>query len=518
MNSWTSPVDIRPDDLAIVQEILRAHLPVGFKVWVFGSRANWTTKDSSDLDLAVEGAAKLAHKAMVGLEVAFEESDLPYTVDVVDLKAVSSGFRQIVEDQRLSLPLHDQAGKDEWETTSWGDLATLEYGKSLRGYESSEGPYRVYGTNGPIGWCNEPLCFHPNVIIGRKGAYRGVHYSATPFFVIDTAFYLRPKVEIDTRWAYYQLLTQDINGMDSGSAIPSTSREDFYGLPVKVPSLAEQRAIAHVLGTLDDKIELNRRMNRTLEEMARAIFQDWFVEFGPTRAKMEGREPYLPPELWNLFPDELVDSELGEIPDGWKIKRLPELVAYKEGPGIRHWQYTNSNEGTRFINIRCIQDDDLLLATANRITDDEANGKYAHFHLKEFDIVVSTSGTLGRSAVVRASHLPLVLNTSVIRFRPIEGATTFSYLYGYIKSAAFMDELEMSASGSVQKNFGPMHLKVMPMLCPPNSIIQRFEQLASPLLRQMVAKRAESDVIRLQQNSLLPNLVTGALSVANLGL
>ena len=132
--------------------------------------------------------------------------------------------------------------------------------------------------------------------------------------------------------------------------------------------------------------------------------------------------------------------------------------------------------------------------------------------------MVSTSGTLGRSAVVRASHLPLVLNTSVIRFRPIEGATTFSYLYGYIKSAAFMDELEMSASGSVQKNFGPMHLKVMPMLCPPNSIIQRFEQLASPLLRQMVAKRAESDVIRLQQNSLLPNLVTGALSVANLGL
>ena len=104
MNSWTSPVDIRPDHLAIVQEILRVHLPAGFKVWVFGSRANWTTKDSSDLDLAVEGAAKLDHKAMVGFEVAFEESDLPYTVDVVDLKAVSSGFRQIVEGQRVLLP------------------------------------------------------------------------------------------------------------------------------------------------------------------------------------------------------------------------------------------------------------------------------------------------------------------------------------------------------------------------------------------------------------------------------
>ena len=304
----------------------------------------------------------------------------------------------------------------------------------------------------------------------------------------------------------------------TGSVQDNINLQTLDELRFLAPPLAEQQAIAHVLGTLDDKVELNRRMNQTLEEMARAIFRDWFVDFGPTRAKMEGLDPYLPPELWDLFPGELVDSELGGIPEGWEIKRLPELVDYKEGPGIRHWQYTNSNEGTRFINIRCIQDDDILLATANRITDDEADGKYAHFHLKEFDIVVSTSGTLGRSAVVRASHLPLVLNTSVIRFRPIEGATTFSYLYGYIKSAAFMDELEMSASGSVQKNFGPMHLTVMSMLCPPHSIIQRFEQLASPLLRQMVAKRAESDVILIQKNSLLPNLVAGELSVANLGL
>ena len=102
----------------------------------------------------------------------------------------------------------------------WGELATLEYGKSLRGYVSTDGRYRVYGTNGPIGWHSEPLCPHASVIIGRKGAYRGVHYSPDPFFVIDTAFYLKPKVGLDTRWAYYQLLTQDINGMDSGSAIP----------------------------------------------------------------------------------------------------------------------------------------------------------------------------------------------------------------------------------------------------------------------------------------------------------
>ena len=89
---------------------------------------------------------------------------------------------------------------------------------------------------------------------------------------------------------------------------------------IPLPPLAEQKAIAHVLGTLDDKIEFNRRMNRTLEAMARALFQDWFVDFGPTRAKMEGQEPHLPPELWGQFPNQLVDSELGRYRRGGRLE------------------------------------------------------------------------------------------------------------------------------------------------------------------------------------------------------
>ena len=128
---------------------------------------------------------------------------------------------------------------------------------------------------------------------------------------------------MDVRWAYYELLTQNINEMDSGSAIPSTSRDEFYGLPVLVPPLLEQRAIAHILGTLDDKIELNRRMNETLEAMARALFKDWFVDFGPTRAKIEGRDPYLAPKIWDLFPDKL--DEDGK-PEGWEFGRLADIA------------------------------------------------------------------------------------------------------------------------------------------------------------------------------------------------
>lgn len=134
-----------------------------------------------------------------------------------------------------------------WGRKRWGDIASLEYGKSLRDYREGGGKYRVFGTNGPIGFHNEALCESAGIVIGRKGAYRGVHFSPEPFFVIDTAFYLKPKTAMDLTWAYYELLRFDINSMDSGSAIPSTSRDDFYGIPVTVPPLGIQKAFGKIV-------------------------------------------------------------------------------------------------------------------------------------------------------------------------------------------------------------------------------------------------------------------------------
>ena len=105
----------------------------------------------------------------------------------------------------------------------------------------------------------------------------------------------------------------------SGGTRNAFTKGMIESLEIPLPPLPEQRAIAGILGALDDKIELNRRMNRTLEAMARAVFQDWFVDFGPVRAKQEGRQPYLPPELWALFPERLAPTELGEAPEGWAV-------------------------------------------------------------------------------------------------------------------------------------------------------------------------------------------------------
>ncbi|MBA2396885.1 MAG: restriction endonuclease subunit S [Ktedonobacteraceae bacterium] len=170
---------------------------------------------------------------------------------------------------------------EEWEASSWGKLATLEYGKSLRGYENTHGFYPVYGTNGPIGTHTKMLCTHPGVIVGRKGAYRGIHFSKVPFYVIDTAYYLEPREDIDLKWAYYELLTHNINQIDSGSAIPSTSRETFYNFSVVIPPLLEQHAIATALSNIDALITSLDKLIAKKRDIKQATMQQLLT--GKTR-------------------------------------------------------------------------------------------------------------------------------------------------------------------------------------------------------------------------------------------
>ena len=166
-----------------------------------------------------------------------------------------------------------------WEAEKMGQLIKLEYGKSLKDYQDSEGPVQVFGTNGPIGFTHIALYEQPSLIIGRKGAYRGVHYSPGPLFVIDTAFYTRTLREgLSEKYLYYWFQTIDFDDMDSGSAIPSTSRDEVHDLDILLPQPEEQGAIAEVLASLDDKIDLLRRQNATLEALAETLFRQAFIE------------------------------------------------------------------------------------------------------------------------------------------------------------------------------------------------------------------------------------------------
>jgi type I restriction enzyme S subunit len=152
-----------------------------------------------------------------------------------------------------------------WKATQWGNIGTLEYGKSLRGYQEHKGIYRVYGTNGPIGYTDNYLSSNSGIIIGRKGAYRGVHLSLDPFFVIDTAFYFKSVLDTDIFWSFYEILKIDINSMDSGSAIPSTSRDDFYKTSVVLPDMNIQNKFGKIVGHFYKKLKNNDLENQKLE-------------------------------------------------------------------------------------------------------------------------------------------------------------------------------------------------------------------------------------------------------------
>ena len=496
-------IDLKPSDLATVNAILAEHVP-DCEVRAFGSRATWNAKDYSDLDLAIVGDGSLDWRTVGRLKESFEESNLPMRVDVLDWHAISESFRKVIERDYLVLQEVSKAKVAvEWHSALWGELATLEYGKSLRGYGSATGHYRVYGTNGQIGWHSEPLCPYASVIIGRKGAYRGVHFSPDPFFVIDTAFYLKPSVELDTRWAYYQLLTQNINDMDSGSAIPSTSREDFYGLSVEVPPIKEQRAIAHVLGTLDDKIELNRRMNETLEEMARALFKSWFVDFEPVRAKMEGRWrrgeslPGLPADLYDIFPDRLAPSELGKIPEGWGVRTLGDVIDIhdKRRVPLNSRQRASKEGPYPYYGAAGIMDyvDAYLFDGVYVLTGEDGS-------------VINTDGhpvvqyTWGQFWVNNHAHV-------------LKGRNGFSeeHLYMLLQQA----NISAFVTGAVQPKLSQRNLKAVPIVFASRSVCETFSRLIGALFGRIRYNVDEAKSMADQRDALLPRLVSGDLIVTS---
>jgi type I restriction enzyme S subunit len=394
----------------------------------------------------------------------------------------------------------------EWRASTWGDEISLEYGKALRGHEVAKGPYRVFGSNGPIGWTAEPLAQGPGVILGRKGAYRGVEFSRDPFFVIDTAYYVVPKSELDMRWLYYAIKHYKLGEIDDGSPIPSTTRAAVYMLDLDVPPLEEQRAIAHILGTLDDKIELNRRMSETLEAMARALFKSWFVDFDPVRAKAEGRDPGLPQPLADLFPARLVDSELGEIPEGWEVAPLPEVVevnptrSLRKGVDAPYLDMANMpthghaadevvkrvfGSGMRFIN------GDTLVA---RITPCLENGKTAFVDFLQEDQVGWGS-------------------TEYIVLRP-KSPLPEEYAYCLARSAEFREFAIQSMTGTSGRQRVPAEaLAHFRVAVPPRPIAEAFGRAVKPRFARVGAAVRESRTLASLRDALLPKLISGELRV-----
>ena len=204
----------------------------------------------------------------------------------------------------------------EWHETSLGEVIELKRGYDLPKRERIPGSMPLVSSSGITDYHAKAKVKGPGVVTGRTGTLGQVFFVRDDFWPLNTTLYVRDFKGHDPRFISYFLRTLDFSAYSDKAAVPGLNRNHLHQEIVRVPPLEEQRAIARVLGALDDKIELNRRTSETIEEMARALFRSWFVDFDPVRAKAEGRPSGLPPALDALFPASFEASELGEIPAG----------------------------------------------------------------------------------------------------------------------------------------------------------------------------------------------------------
>ena len=402
-------IDLAPEHLKTVKRILAEIVP-DCEVRAFGSRATWTATEHSDLDLAIVSPKPLAWDRRSRLSEAFEESALPIRVDVVDWKSLSDGFRQSIDGDCEVLQERSVFGN--WRDTVLGDVVDINPKRALkRGDESpfvamadvqehrrqlpkiSTREFKGSGSrfrNGDTLLARITPCLENGKTAWVSGLVDDeIGHGSTEFIVLSAIDGLT-----DPLFVYYlarhpsfrEFAIGQMTGTSGRQRVPVAAVESYE---LSLPPLDEQRRIAHILGTLDDKIELNRRMSQTLEAMAQALFKSWFVDFDPVRAKAEGRPTNLPPEIDALFPDSFQDSELGEIPEGWEVGELGNVIevnplrSIKRGQVSKHvamaalptsgaqvtsWTQRAFTSGSRFTR------GDTLLA---RITPSLENGKTA---------------------------------------------------------------------------------------------------------------------------------------------
>ncbi|WP_424859612.1 MULTISPECIES: restriction endonuclease subunit S [unclassified Tepidimonas] len=316
----------------------------------------------------------------------------------------------------------------------------------------------------------------------------------------------------DPRYASYYLghpvVREWIVRHAHGATMPNLNTSILAACPFLEPPLAEQRAIAHILGTLDDKIELNRKQNETLEAMARALFKAWFVDFEPVRAKMEGRWrrgenlPGLPAHLYDLFPDRLVESELGEIPEGWELATLGD-VAENHRRGVQPEQIA---PGTPYIALEHMPRRCIALSEWGTADELESN----KFRFKKGDILF---GKL-RPYFHKVGVAPIdgVCSTDIVVAAP-RSREWFGFALGHVSSVEFVEYTNAGSTGTKMPRTSWADMARYEVVLPPGPVATAFTDLVQPLVERIVTGIHESRTLAALRDALLPKLISGEIRV-----
>src|SRR5579864_2540832 len=276
--------------------------------------------------------------------------------------------------------------------------------------------------------------------------------------------------------------------MDVGSANPTLNRNHVHPIEIRWPPVPDQRGIAKVLGGLDDKIELNRRINETLEDTACALFKSWFVDFDPVRQRAEGRDLRLPESISDLFPDTHETTELGEIPKGWHVRPVGDLATVTGGstPSTKEESYweggTHSWATPKDLSSLKTP---VLLDTERKITD-AGLSQIASGLLPVGTVLMSSRAPIGYLAI---AEVPVAINQGFIAMQPATGVSNLFLL----RWAEWAHDLIVSrANGSTFLEISKSNFRPLPVVTPPEGLMKAFDSTVRPLYLKMVANELSS--------------------------
>ena len=523
-------IDLSPVHLVIVERILAEHVPE-CEVRAFGSRATWNAKDYSDLDLAVVGEGPLPSRLLARLKEAFEESHLPMRVDVVDWHFIADGFRDVIGSD--CVVLQEAAPRAIWQQTTLGECAVLvrdtvspaDVGEvPYLGLEHiGEGTLSLIGTGVASDVTSAKSRFtSDDILFGKLRPYfRKVVRPRFGGICSTDIWVVRPAEGVDAGYLHYVMASEAFVDAatrgSEGTKMPRAKWDFVSRFEFPLPPLEEQRAIARVLGALDDKIELNRRLSETLEEMARALFRSWFVDFGPVRAKAEGRPSGLPPDLDALFPASFEASELGEIPAGWEVKTLGDVAHTVRGRSYRSVELAES---------------DTALVTLKSFA---RGGGYRPEGLKSYTgrykpeqvvrpgelVIACTDVTqaaevVGRPAIVQPTTQfeTLVASLDTLIVRPLDAsAVSVPFLYCLGKTPSFTHHTYSRVSGTTVLHLAKDAVPSYPFPTAPQGILDAFNSLVEPVFGRLRDFSSNADTTRSLRDTLLPQLLAGEVRV-----
>ena len=380
-----------------------------------------------------------------------------------------------------------------------GDFIELKRGYDLPQAKRLPGSFPLVSSSGVSDQHNVAMVKGPGVVTGRYGTIGQVFYVEEDFWPLNTTLYVRDFKGNDAKFIHYFLKTVDFFAYSDKAAVPGINRNHLHEARATLPPLSTQKEIANFFGALDDRITLLRETNATLEAIAQALFKSWFVDFDPVRAKMEGRAPEgIHESTAALFPDALEAAADGEIPAGWHMQPIRELVAdVFDGPvflGIKNLTGT----GLDLADIRHINEDDWLKWTKRVVP-------------QAGDIVFSYEATLGFFALIPPGlRCCLGRRLALIRPKANEGAGHF--WFHQFTAAPFQRLLvKHTVPGATVNRIALKEFPSYHVLVPPVALQMAFDTVASALWAKIHENQAQAQTLSTLRDTLLPRLISGQL-------